>query len=186
MTLIIHPTSKDIFMKIVFLLSLLSVSGSCFSNRVTLDDRLYTPVYLGTCQKDKENFYLNEAFFISNNILKMRLDQGFILIEKSRDSIRIETYDAGGKPVGYSRTNISSLLNNLDKKNHNLDIRLSFVYIGGNLGVYWRETFENRPFKQGIFTFGDKWLTRIERDLQNVELELKPLCHGSGGVFSSH
>lgn len=52
------------------------------------------------------------------------------------------------------------------------DLELTLGLLGQRLVLYWRETFQHRMYRQGLFS--------IEGH------ELKPLCEGRGGVYISH
>jgi len=54
-----------------------------------------------------------------------------------------------------------------------LDLDLKFVLIDGAIGLYWRETFQHRMYRQGVFRFTWGQLTKV--------------CEGRGGEsFSPH
>lgn len=53
-----------------------------------------------------------------------------------------------------------------------IDIQLRLILLDGNLGVYWRETYQHRRYRQGIFRIHGERLTS--------------LCEGLGGANSSH
>lgn len=52
------------------------------------------------------------------------------------------------------------------------DIELKLVLLDGQLAVYWRETYQHRQYRQGLF--------RVE------DSRLVPWCEGMGGIYTSH
>jgi len=53
-----------------------------------------------------------------------------------------------------------------------LDLDLKFVLIEGMIGLYWRETFQHRTYRQGVFHFTGERLTTV--------------CEGRGGISVTH
>jgi hypothetical protein len=54
---------------------------------------------------------------------------------------------------------------------HDLDVELKFAYFEGELVIYWKETFQHRIYKQGLF--------KVDRGGAAF------ICSGSGGVRTS-
>jgi hypothetical protein len=134
--------------------------------------RLYVPYYSGTCKSKTDNVYLNEALFIKNEIVKEVTEEGFLLKKIIRDMLVIESYNSNGELVGSYPIDVKSQIAKGNKKLSGIDIELSFVSVGGSFGVYWKESYLNRPYLQGVF------------NLKNNHLEW--FCEGEGGLSMSH
>jgi hypothetical protein len=52
------------------------------------------------------------------------------------------------------------------------DIALKLAILDGRTVLYWRETFQNRQYRQGLFSIDGH--------------DLSPLCEGRGGIEVSH
>jgi hypothetical protein len=128
---------------------------------------LYSPYYSGTCIGKSEDVYLNEALFVQNPIVKIRTESGFELLRFIRVELEVRRFDSNGKLLDSYKINLRNEVLNLNRKLKNVDIDLSFIWIQNELGVYWRETYQQRPYLQGVFRIAGK--------------SLVSLCQGSGG-----
>ena len=52
------------------------------------------------------------------------------------------------------------------------DVELKLVLLDGQLAVYWRETYQHRMYRQGLFRVKGAYLARW--------------CEGEGGIYTSH
>ncbi len=59
------------------------------------------------------------------------------------------------------------------------DIFLILGLLDGRPVVYWRETYQHRSFRQGLFAVSPDLTTTHKR-------VLTPICEGRGGIDSSH
>lgn len=53
-----------------------------------------------------------------------------------------------------------------------LDIELSFVKLNSELYIYWKETYQSKPYHQGLLNYKDGKLTSY--------------CKGQGGAYTTH
>jgi hypothetical protein len=60
------------------------------------------------------------------------------------------------------------------------DVMLRLGLLEGRPVLYWRETFQNRQYRQGLFRID---LEVVAQDRLDA---LDALCEGSGGVWRSH
>jgi len=56
-----------------------------------------------------------------------------------------------------------------------LDLEVRLALVEGRLAVYWRETYRNRTYRQGLYTIA-------ARDLHRTGEGVTYLCAGSGGI----
>lgn len=133
---------------------------------------LYVPYYSGTCKNENGDVYLNEALFVNNEIVKIRLDAGYALLKIVRDFIDIEIYNNESNLLESYRRDVKESISKKSKKLSGIDIKLSFVWVDNSFGVYWKESYLNKPYLQGVFKLRD--------------FQLDWFCQGSGGFKTSH
>lgn len=117
---------------------------------------------LGSCVGQGGPVELQRVLFAENRSID--IDQRRLGLE--RESLWIERI--GDPGAGRTRIEVAYLIS----PRADIDIKLQFAMVEGRLSLYWRETYQYRLYRQGIFTIvGD---------------ELIPLCEGEGGIWMSH
>ncbi|MGV9007280.1 MAG: hypothetical protein ACOH1H_11145 [Brevundimonas sp.] len=101
------------------------------------------------------------------------IDSRRIVFDSEDQSVRYE-YELASQSVIFKLFKNQKIeeglinIRNLIDNGHDLDIRLSFMVSEGGYYLHWRETYENRIYRMGLFKL--------------VASEMVPLCNGSGGV----
>lgn len=132
---------------------------------------LYTPYYSGTCKGESGDVYLNEALFVQNPIVKIRTGSGFALLRFIRDELEIRDFDGDGKLLDSHKIDVQNEVLRFNKTLKDIDIEPAFVWVQNGLGVYWRETYQHRPYLHGVFRIAGN--------------SLENLCQGSGGFVTN-
>lgn len=109
---------------------------------------------------------LRNLMFLENRSLDISSGDGSIRIILEGERVEIETL--GPKPVrGIYSTNIGDEVD----PNDDLDIELKLALLSERLLIYWKETYQNRIYRQGLF--------RV------VNEKVESFCEGKGGLNSS-
>lgn len=117
---------------------------------------------LGDCKNAEISVDLHGMMIISNQRVPVDATHESTYAEIQRDNIRILNTIHDGSALTVSVSDFINL-------GEDLDISLDFVYVDRELYVFWRETFINREYKQGLVEFdGDG--------------NLKEICRGVGGA----
>jgi len=123
---------------------------------------------VGDCVSARgQAFDLRKVMFLENRSLD--LERGDETVRVTLRGERIELVKLGAKPDGgiYS-TNIGDEV----EADDDLDVELKLAYVSGEAVLYWKETYQHRIYRQGMFRFlGDR---------------VQKLCEGKGGVNSSN
>jgi hypothetical protein len=110
---------------------------------------------------------LRKVMFLENRSLD--LERGDETVRVTLRGERVELVKLGARSDGgiYS-TNIGDEVEPAD----DLDVELKLAYVSGEAALYWKETYQHRIYRQGVFRFvGDR---------------VQKLCEGRGGVNSSN
>ena len=126
----------------------------------------------GTCNFEGGSLSLNNVYFLKDKSLIESTIDGYRILEVNKDDFNIAYYSKNGKFKQLKFDNVSMKVSLSNKNNSDVDIEASFILIEGQVAVYWKETFINRMYKQGIF--------KIDAD------KLVFFCEGKGGTYTSH
>lgn len=124
---------------------------------------------LGYCTtRDGRHLDLRRTMFLANDALDFDAPGGPFRARIEGPKLLV---DAIGE-----RSNHSTYFNRIDYQiehddHRNLDIRVQLAWIEGRLAVYWRETYQNRIYRQGFYAIVG----------QGVEF----ICAGEGGITSA-
>ncbi len=122
---------------------------------------------IGSCVSDKgKSFDLRNLVFLESRSIIIIDNNKHFRINVLRE--RVEISQLG------SRSNSPSYYTNIGyevEPEDDLDIELKLGAFSGELVIYWKETYQNQIFRQGLF--------RI------AEQRVQPLCQGKGGFDSS-
>lgn len=123
----------------------------------------------GTCQTAlNENVNLQNRLTIEERILELAnfsytLEGERLLIDGARDD---------GTSIRQSINMEDKLCESLICGANGIDIRTKFIILDGSFYIYWEETFENRPHKQGL--------------LRLMEFVIENHCAGEVGISANH
>lgn len=113
---------------------------------------------VGYCVGGAGPIDLRDVLFLQNRAV----DRGERRISIEYDQVLIATH------AGEQRRTYYFDLNTMIDETEPPDIDLTLVLVDGELAVYWRETFQHRMYRQGIYAIND--------------LRLEALCDGVGGM----
>lgn len=120
---------------------------------------------LGSCSTQNGFVDLRRVAFLENRSIDTESPTGTIRISVSEESVDIQSIGEGSN----HRTFVHDLGDQLGR-GLDIDIELKLGILEGNLVVYWRETFQHKSYRQGLFTVAPP--------------NLMPLCEGRGGFDS--
>jgi len=118
---------------------------------------------LGNCEGNGASFDLRRLMLIENRSIRMEGAHGELQVSVNREQVRIDAVRDGSAQPVYS-TNIGYAA----EPHGDLDVELKLGYLDGAPIVYWKETFQNRIYRQGLFRIVGE---RVEQ-----------LCAGRGGI----
>jgi len=125
-------------------------------------------VGMGSCLSRHGPIELRNALFLENRALEFMGSRGLLRVELEGQVARISSRETSGDET-ISRTDIGELV---DDHGSASDVGVKLALLDGRVVIYWRETFQNRIYRQGLL--------RIEG------LALTPLCQGRAGTEISH
>lgn len=111
---------------------------------------------------------MENVIFIKNKSVKYRYADKFIVLKIKDENIKISAItETNIEPDSERIINIDNLVGDSD-----LDVSLTLILLDGEYGVYWRETFQHKKYRQGIYKFEGAGLVSV--------------CAGEAGIDSSH
>lgn len=123
--------------------------------------------WVGSCLAGETAFDLSKALMISNRSIEVENLGDSITARLEGESLMI----LSGDPDRLSSDIID--IGQLISPNYDIDISLSFMSLEGQVTLYWRETYLNRRYRQGVFSIDSTG-------------NIAPICEGVGGVDRSH
>jgi hypothetical protein len=117
---------------------------------------------IGNCEGHGRSVDMRRVMFLENRSVDVDGPGG-----PFRLSIQGEELVAEGVHPGPERPHFYEDVDSRIDMNSDLDIELKFAYFEGKLTLFWKETFNNRIYRQGLFDI--------------VGHSLTPLCEGRGG-----
>lgn len=141
---------------------LLAILPNLYADLDTPLDQRTDSETLGSCTGDRGPVSLSRVLFLENRSLDWNSSSGPVRITLRRQSVHIQLLEA---PDGdtYLR-NIGSLV---AQSEDDADVYLKLALLDNVPAVYWRETFQHRIYRQGMFSV--------------VGHDLIRLCEGEGG-----
>ena len=151
-------------MMILMLAALLSVSeGSAQTRSVPLtEEQIRSLDPIGSCEGGGRAIDLRKVLFLENRSVDTDWPEGTLRLSLSGDYFYAD--EVINRQV--SRQHYQLVLDSI-QDGSDLDIELKFAYFEGELLLYWKETFQNRLYRQGLFKISGPNLTF--------------LCEGRGG-----
>lgn len=116
----------------------------------------------GFCEADSGNIDLHRVYFLDGN----EVEWG------DSDALRLFELDNRNVYIVHDQEEIAIPLTLVRNINEDMDIVARFSFFDGRLYVYWRETYLNRQFQQGLIHVDG--------------LDLVEFCYGTGGIVSAH
>ncbi|MFC7498377.1 hypothetical protein ACFQRC_03980 [Enterovirga sp. GCM10030262] len=125
-------------------------------------------VSIGHCSAADRSFDMDRVWFLEDRAAHIDSPTGLLRMSIDRDNLVIE--EMRGNSMGTKH--ISNIGHMLAEGGIKPDLRLKLGVLDRDLVVYWRETYENRVYRQGLLSVEGK--------------EPVPLCEGKGGLNYSH
>lgn len=122
---------------------------------------------LGSCLRAGKPEELSRALFLENRAIDLTDRNKVSRVSLVGQSVRIEDLSATDGDVYVTR--MASVVSQAED---DVDLFLKFVLLKGRPFVYWRETYQHRMYRQGLFEI--------------IDHKVVPFCEGHGGTTSSH
>lgn len=114
--------------------------------------------YVGSCRGRGRSFDLRQVWFLENRQVDINKPDGPLRVAVAGDNLSFEK-------AGTTQTwNIGKMF---AQGNQRPDVQLKLGVLEYELVVYWKETFQNRTFRQGLLKVGREPVS---------------LCEGTGGL----
>jgi len=121
----------------------------------------------GFCRSDAGSIDIGSLTFLKETSATLRSgSMSTIRVTIVRDTVVID--DVAKPNAGEMVYNVSAMVS----KGEDPDLSVHLVLLSDDLAIYWRETFQNRQYRQGVFTI--------------LEGRLVQSCEGIGGISTSH
>lgn len=154
----------------IFVFSSMCLGNTLHKNEesVVAGFRAGNSLLLGFCKSGKKFIDMEGVIFIKNESIKYRYSNKFIFLKINGESIKIsESIDSKAEPDSEKIIQVDRLLDKGD-----LDVNLTLILLNGEYGIYWRETFQHKKYRQGIYKYEGARLVSV--------------CVGEAGINSSH
>lgn len=122
----------------------------------------------GSCDGIEGPVDMKNLWLLQDREVKIKTPVGPLIVTVDRDKLKIAEKDAGGR----ESVRVWEISRIFQDENERLDVQLSLGILERGLVVHWRETFQNRIYRQGV----------LRIDGRDVVL----LCEGRGGFEVSH
>lgn len=120
---------------------------------------------IGTCEGGGRSYDLRRMLRLQNRSIDIDGPNGVLRVSIEKEMVNIQSVERSRARDVYG-TNIGYQV----RPDRDLDVELTLGYLNSELVLYWKETFQNRIYEQGIF--------RINRE------RIEFLCSGRGGIAS--
>ncbi|HMG48123.1 MAG TPA: hypothetical protein VK614_11760 [Allosphingosinicella sp.] len=117
---------------------------------------------IGTCERNGRSFDLHRMMVLEDRPVDFDGPDGPLRVSIRGENILFEEVGPNARH-GHYYTDVDYEIEPRD----DLDIELKLAYFEGRLVLYWRETFQNRIYRQGLFSITGH--------------EITALCSGQGG-----
>jgi hypothetical protein len=129
----------------------------------------------GTCESGNDSVDMSRVMFLENRTLVIEGATGPLQLRLNGESFAVEEIGEHSEHRTYAEP-----IDAMVEPDENLDIELKLALIGSRLALYWRETYQNRFYRQGLLAIeGRAFFNPREGGLR------RPLCEGSGGSQSA-
>jgi len=117
---------------------------------------------VGDCEGNGRSFDLHRMMILEDRPVDIDSPDGPLRVSVHGEDL---FFDAVG-PTSPDRRYYTNVDSEIDPRD-DLDIELKLAYFEGRLVLYWKETFQNRIYRQGLFSIAGHAVV--------------PLCTGHGG-----
>lgn len=127
----------------------------------------------GGCEGGNGRIDMRRVMFLENRTLEVDGGTGPL-------RLRLDGETFYSEEIG-ERSERRTYFNRIDamvQPGEDLDIELKLALVNGRLVLYWRETYQNRFYRQGLLTIEGRAL------FGDDEQVMTPLCVGRGGRYS--
>ncbi|HVQ08927.1 MAG TPA: hypothetical protein VMS43_10895 [Allosphingosinicella sp.] len=127
----------------------------------------------GSCEGQRGSVDMRRVMFLENQMLVIDGATGPLQIEVEGENFSVEEIGEGSGHRTYAEP-----MDGVIEPDEDLDIELKLALVDGRLALYWRETYRNRFYRQGLLTIEGRAFFNAE------DRGLRPLCEGRGGSRS--
>ena len=121
---------------------------------------------VGSCLGDRE-VDLRRVMFLQNSSIDTDGPTGPFRVSLHGETIHIQPLPSGSERGTY----VNNVGYAVDPR-ADIDLNLKLALVDGKLVLYWKETFQYRAYRQGIFEITRQGITEV--------------CQGHGGMSRSH
>jgi hypothetical protein len=121
--------------------------------------------WVGTCEGQGRSFDLGLLMTLENRTIQIDRPDGRIQVRINGEHFFIERVREAA-----TQTLFGVNTGNEVDPHADLDVELKLAYFEGQLVIYWKETFQHKIYRQGLF--------KVEAD------HLSLICTGRGGITS--
>lgn len=127
----------------------------------------------GSCEGGGGSVDMRRVMFLENRTLVIDGATGPLQIEVDGEDFAIEEIGEGS-----GRRTYAERVDAMVEPDEDLDIELKLALVDGRLALYWRETYQNRFYRQGLLAIEGRAFFNPE------DRGLRPQCEGRGGSHS--
>jgi hypothetical protein len=118
---------------------------------------------VGDCSSGAKDFDLRRLMLLENRTVVVDSPSGPLRVAVNGEDIEVQN-TRGGPRAPLHSVNVGNAVD----ENNDLDVELRLALLNAELVVYWKETYQHRVYRQGLF--------------QIVGETAVSLCTGHGGV----
>lgn len=128
----------------------------------------------GSCEGDGISIDMRRVMFLENRTLVIDGATGPL-------QLRVEGEDFAAEEIGEhsQHRTYAEPIDAMTEPDEDLDIELKLALVNNQLALYWRETYQNRFYRQGLLAIEGRRFFNSEAG------GLRPLCEGRGGSHSA-
>jgi hypothetical protein len=152
-------------MSIVILLAILAAApNDALQSRALplTEEQVQSLDPVGSCEGNGRSINMRRVMFLENLSVDIDGPNGELRVSVNRTDLVVEEIGS----VSQRRRFINDIADLIDTTGE-IDIQLKLAYFDGRLVLYWKETFQNRHYRQGLFNI--------------LGTNVSPLCSGLGG-----
>lgn len=127
----------------------------------------------GSCGGGGSSIDMSRVMFLENRTLVIDGATGPLQVELDGENFSIEEIGEGS-----GRRTYAEPMDAMIEPDADLDIELKLALVDSRLALYWRETYRNRFYRQGLLAIEARAFFNAE------DRGLRPMCEGRGGSQS--
>jgi hypothetical protein len=121
---------------------------------------------IGSCAGNGRQVDLRHVAFLENRSIDFDQGQGMMRVSIEEETVYVRSLASGStSPTNYYDIGLTV------QQNGDADVDLKLGLLDGELVIFWRETFQHRMYRQGLF--------------RPEATRLTPICEGRGGFDRS-